>query len=85
LTVRIIDHTQRSRFSGEICNIESYPLTGSSVFHDHMPMLNSSAARFRFSRNDFPLCLCRRNKRYQQDQKRSLKRIARRSVAKSHD
>jgi hypothetical protein len=48
LAVRIIDHTQRSRFNGENCNIDSHALTGGGVFHNHMPMVNSSAARFRF-------------------------------------
>jgi hypothetical protein len=48
LPVRIIDDTQRSRFGGENCNIDSDVLTRSRVFHNHMPMLNSSAARFRF-------------------------------------
>jgi len=48
LTVRIIDDTQPSRFGGENCNIESHALTSDGIFHDHMPVLNSSAARFRF-------------------------------------
>jgi hypothetical protein len=48
LAVRIIDDTQRSRFSGEDGKIDSRALTDSSVFYNHMPMLNASMARFRF-------------------------------------
>jgi hypothetical protein len=48
LAVRIIDDTQRSRFSGENGKIDSHALTGNSVFHNHMPMLNASTAEFRF-------------------------------------
>jgi hypothetical protein len=48
LTVRIIDDTQPSRFGGENCNIDSHALTSDGIFHDHMPVFNSSAARFRF-------------------------------------
>jgi hypothetical protein len=48
LAVRIIDDTQRSRFSGENSNIDGDALTSGGIFHDHMPVLNSSAARFRF-------------------------------------
>jgi hypothetical protein len=48
LAVRIIDDTQRSRFSGENGKVDSHALTDSSVFHHHMPMLNASTARFRF-------------------------------------
>jgi hypothetical protein len=48
LAVGIIDDTQRSRFGGENCDIDSHTLTGSGVFHNRMPMLNSCASRFRF-------------------------------------
>jgi hypothetical protein len=48
LAVRIIDDTQRSRFSGKNGKIDSHALSGSSVFYNHMPMLNASTARFRF-------------------------------------
>ena len=50
MAVRIIDDTQRSRFSGENCQqYDSHALTGGGVFHNHMPMLNSCAARFRLA------------------------------------
>jgi hypothetical protein len=48
LTLRIVDDTQRSRFGRENCHIDTDALTGGGVFHNHMPMLNSSAAGFRF-------------------------------------
>ena len=48
LAVRIIDDTQRSRFSGENCYIDSDALSGRGVFNNNMPMLKSCAARFRF-------------------------------------
>jgi len=41
LVVRIIDDTQRSRFSGENCNIDGDALTGGGVFHNYMSMLKS--------------------------------------------
>jgi hypothetical protein len=41
LTVRIIDHTQRSRFSGKNCKIDSDALSGGGVFHKYVPMLKS--------------------------------------------
>jgi hypothetical protein len=41
LAVRIIDDTQRRRFSGENCNIDSDALTGGGLFHKYMPMLKS--------------------------------------------
>jgi hypothetical protein len=40
LAVRIIDDTQRSRFSGENRNVDSDALTG-GVFHNYMSMLKS--------------------------------------------
>src|SRR5262249_26035603 len=46
LAVRIIDDTQRSRFAGENCQIDSDALTASNVFHNYMPMLKSCAPRF---------------------------------------
>jgi len=48
LTVRIIDDTQCSRFGGKNCNVDSDALTGGGVFDNHMPMLKSWKARFRF-------------------------------------
>ena len=42
-------------------------LTAGGLFYDHMPMLNSCAARFRFSREDFPLCMRRRRDREKEE------------------